>query len=165
AAQTGLPGPTSSAVPEKSIAVLPFVDMSERKDQEYLSDGLSEELINLLAQVGDVKVPARTSSFYFKGKQTTISDIAQTLGVAHVLEGSVRKAGNTVRITAQMIRVSDGNHVWSETYDRDLKDIFRLQDEIAAKVVDTLKATLLLGPSIQDRTTTNLDAYALTLQG
>jgi TolB-like protein/Flp pilus assembly protein TadD len=165
AAPTAESAAASSAIPEKSIAVLPFVDMSEKKDQEYLSDGLSEELINLLAQVRDLKVPARTSSFYFKGKQTTIAEIAKTLGVAHVLEGSVRKAGNTVRITAQMIRVSDGYHIWSEIYDRDLKDIFRLQDEIAAKVVQALKATLFVGVADDQRSTTNLDAYALTLQG
>jgi adenylate cyclase len=145
--------------------VLPFVDMSEKKDQEYLSDGLSEELINLLAKVPEISVPARTSSFYFKVKQTTIAEIAKTLGVAHVLEGSVRKAGNIVRITTQLIRVTDGYQVWSETYDRDMKDIFRLQDDIAANVVQALKVRLITGPMRSEGTTTNLDAYSLTLQG
>jgi TolB-like protein len=157
--------PTATAPPEKSVAVLPFVDMSEKKDQEYLSDGLSEELINLLTKVQDLRVPARTSSFYFKGKQVTIAEIAKTLSVAHVLEGSVRKADKKVRITVQLIHVADGYHVWSETYDRDLKDIFKLQDEIASNVVQALKATLLAGPPRNAHTTTNVDAYALTLQG
>jgi TolB-like protein/Tfp pilus assembly protein PilF len=157
--------PAPSTIPAKSVAVLPFVDMSEKKDQEYLSDGLSEELINLLAKVPEISVPARTSSFYFKGKQTTIAEIAKTLGVAHVLEGSVRKAGNIVRITTQLIRVTDGYQVWSETYDRDMKDIFRLQDDIAANVVQALKVRLITGPMRSEGTTTNLDAYSLTLQG
>ena len=157
--------PAPSTIPAKSVAVLPFVDMSEKKDQEYLSDGLSEELINLLAKVPEISVPARTSSFYFKVKQTTIAEIAKTLGVAHVLEGSVRKAGNIVRITTQLIRVTDGYQVWSETYDRDMKDIFRLQDDIAANVVQALKVRLITGPMRSEGTTTNLDAYSLTLQG
>jgi transcriptional activator of cad operon len=103
--------PATAAVPaasDKSIAVLPFTDMSEKKDQEYFSDGLSEELIGLLSKVPELKVPARTSSFYFKGKQATIADIARTLGVAYVLEGSVRRSGNTLRITAQLIRADNG---------------------------------------------------------
>ena len=114
-----------AVVPEKSIAVLPFVDMSEKKDQEYFSDGLSEELLDLLAQVQDLKVPGRTSSFYFKGKQVTIAEIAKALGVAHVLEGSVRKAGNTFRVTVQLIRADNGYHLWSKTYDRPIGDIFK----------------------------------------
>jgi TolB-like protein/Tfp pilus assembly protein PilF len=131
------------AIPEKSVAVLPFVDMSEKKDQEYFSDGLSEELIDLLARTQGLQVIARTSSFYFKGKQVTIAEIAKTLNVAHVLEGSVRKSGNTIRVTAQLIRAKDGVHLWSETYDRSIKDVFKVQDEISAAVVAALKAQLL----------------------
>ena len=138
--QAGTPPP--AAIPEKSVAVLPFIDMSEKKDQEYFSDGLSEELIDLLAQVQDLRVPARTSSFAFKGKADDVPSIAQKLRVAHVLEGSVRKAGNTLRVTVQLIRADNGYHLWSKTYDRDIKDIFKVQDEIAAAVVEVLKAKL-----------------------
>jgi TolB-like protein len=120
--------------------------MSEKKDQEYFSDGLSEELIDLLARTQGLQVIARTSSFYFKGKQVTIAEIAKTLNVAHVLEGSVRKAGNTIRVTAQLIRAKDGVHLWSETYDRSIKDVFKVQDEISAAVVAALK-----GPAVADR--------------
>jgi TolB-like protein len=134
--------PQGGAIPEKSVAVLPFVDMSEKKDQEYFSDGLSEELIDLLAQVQDLRVPARTSSFAFKGKADDVTSIAQKLRVAQVLEGSVRKAGNTLRVTVQLIRADNGYHLWSKTYDRDIKDIFKVQDEIAAAVVEVLKAKL-----------------------
>ncbi|HMH30841.1 MAG TPA: TIR domain-containing protein [Steroidobacteraceae bacterium] len=154
-----------SAVAEKSIAVLPFVDMSERKDQEYFSDGLSEELIDLLAKTQGLEVIARTSSFYFKGKQVTIAEIAKTLNVANVMEGSVRKAGNTIRVTAQLIRASDGVHLWSETYDRDLKDVFKVQDEIAQGVVQKLRLTLLPVISIASARTVNSEAHSLYLQG
>ncbi len=109
--------------------MLPFLDMSEHKHQEYFSDGLSEEFIDMLTNVPALRVPARTSSFYFKGKQATIADIAKALNVAHILEGSVRKSGDTLRVTAQLIRVDNGYHVWSETYDRKLDDIFKIQDE------------------------------------
>jgi TolB-like protein len=139
------PLPAAAAVhqiPEKSIAVMPFLDMSEKKDQEYFSDGLSEELIDLLAKGTDMRVAARTSSFYFKGKQVTIAEIAAALGVANVLEGSVRKAGQTLRVAAQLIRASDGFQLWSETYDRQLKDVFKVQDEIADHVVTALKVQL-----------------------
>ena len=142
-AQVTVGAAATNVVSDKSIAVLPFVDMSEKKDQEYFSDGLSEELIDMLTKVPDLRVPARTSSFYFKGKQATIADIAKALGVAHVLEGSVRKSGNTLRITAQLIRVDNGYHVWSETYDRKLDDIFKIQDEIAGAVVTALRVQLL----------------------
>jgi len=131
------------AVSDKSIAVLPFADMSEKKDQEYFSDGLSEELIDRLAQTPGLQVIARTSSFYFKGKQVTIAEIAKTLGVAHVLEGSVRKSGTRLRVTAQLIRADTDLHLWSMTYDRDVRDIFKVQDELAAAVVTALKAKLL----------------------
>jgi TolB-like protein len=151
------------AVSERSVAVLPFVDMSEKKDQEYFSDGLSEELIGLLSKVPDLKVPGRTSSFYFKGKQTTIADIARTLGVAHVLEGSVRRSGNTLRITAQLIQADNGYDMWSETYDRKLDDIFKLQDEISAAVVKALKIVLLADAMPKATPTANQQAYALFL--
>jgi TolB-like protein len=156
------------AISEKSIAVLPFVDMSEKHDQEYFSDGLSEELIDMLTKVPELRVPARTSSFYFKGRQETIAEIAKALGVAQVLEGSVRKSGNTVRVTAQLIRVDNGYHVWSETYDRKLDDIFKIQDEIAGAVVTALRVHLLpVQPSLaqENLRTGNLAAYDLYLQG
>ena len=137
----------SSGVPDiesdPSIAVLPLVNMSSDKEQDYFSDGISEELLNLLAKVPKLRVIARTSSFSFKGKDVPIPEIAQQLRVATVLEGSVRKAGDKVRITAQLIRASDGSHLWSETYDRTVDDIFKVQDEIAAAVVEQLKIKLL----------------------
>jgi serine/threonine protein kinase/Tfp pilus assembly protein PilF len=154
--------------PAHSVAVLPFVDMSEKKDQEYFSDGLSEELIDMLTKIPELRVPARTSSFYFKGKQATIVDIAKALAVAHVLEGSVRKSGNTLRITAQLVRVDNGYHVWSETYDRKLDDIFKIQDEIAGAVVTALRVHLLprQRPAAQDEIRPeNVEAYNLYLQG
>jgi len=156
--------PTTSltAIPEKSIAVLPFVDMSAGKDQEYFSDGISEELLNLLAKIPQLQVTARTSSFSFKGKEVAIPEIARTLHVAHVLEGSVRKAGNSVRITAQLIKAGTDTPLWSQTYDRKLDDIFAVQDEIAADVVKQLKVTLL-GAAPKARTT-DPGAYALYLQ-
>jgi TolB-like protein/DNA-binding winged helix-turn-helix (wHTH) protein/Flp pilus assembly protein TadD len=157
--------PALAAISEKSIAVLPFVDMSEKKDQEYFSDGLSEELIDMLSKVRELRVPARTSSFYFKGKQVTIADIAKALGVAHVLEGSVRKSGNTLRVTAQLIRVDNGYHVWSETYDRKLDDIFKIQDDIAGSVVKALKVSLMGGVLPESAGTQNVEAYNLYLQG
>ena len=126
-----------------SIAVLPFVDMSQGHDQEYFSDGLSEELLNLLAQLPQMRVIARTSSFSFKGQEVDVATIAKKLNVANVLEGSVRKSGNTLRITAQLIRASDSSHLWSQTYDRELTDVFKVQDEIAGAVVAALKVQLL----------------------
>ena len=163
---TGKTPVDSVVVSDKSIAVLPFVDMSENKDQEYFSDGMSEELINMLTKVPDLRVPARTSSFYFKGKQATIADIARALGVAHVLEGSVRKSGNTVRITAQLIRVDNGYHAWSETYDRKLDDIFKIQDEIADAVVTALKVQLNEeSTAARGHGTTNPEAYNAYLLG
>ena len=151
-----------AVVAEHSIAVLPFVDMSSGKDQEYFSDGISEELLNLLAKIPQLHVAARTSSFSFKGKNAPVPEIARTLLVAHVLEGSVRKSGDQVRITAQLIHAVDGYHVWSETWDRKLDDIFKIQDEIAADVVKQLKVTLL-GAAPKARAT-DPNAYALELQ-
>jgi adenylate cyclase len=154
----------ASTAPERSIAVLPFTDMSEKKDQEYFSDGLSEELIDLLTKVPDLRVPARTSSFYFKGQHATITEIAKALGVTHVLEGSVRKSGNTLRVTAQLIRADNGYHLWSETYDRSAQDIFKVQDEIAARVVDALKVSLPAAANSTGRTG-NAEAYNQYLLG
>jgi adenylate cyclase len=153
------PGGTDP-IPEKSIAVLPLLDMSEKKDQEYFSDGLTEELLDLLAQVPDLRVPARTSSFYFKGRTDDVATIAQKLRVAHVLEGSVRRSGNHIRVTAQLIRADNGYHMWSKTYDRDLKDVFQVQDEIANAVVTALKAQLLSGQPLTNRhRTDNTEAF------
>ena len=149
---------------DKSIAVLPFVDMSAAKDQEYFSDGLSEELLNLLAKIPELKVIGRTSSFSFKGKNEDLRIISQKLGVAHILEGSVRKDGNKIRVTAQLIRAADGSHLWSETYDRELEGIFKLQDEIAGAVVKQLKLKLLTTPS-STTTSTNIEVHNLILQG
>ena len=128
---------------DPSIAVLPLQDLSQGKDQEYFSDGITEELLDLLAKVPKLRVIARTSSFSYKGKDTPIAEIARALHVAAVLEGSVRKSGEKVRITVQLIRASDSSHLWSETYDRTLDDIFKVQDDIAAAVVDKLRITLL----------------------
>ncbi|HEY0800481.1 MAG TPA: hypothetical protein VGD54_06530 [Steroidobacteraceae bacterium] len=141
--------------------ILPFVDLSEKKDQEYLSDGLSEELIDQLTNVPDLVVSARTSSFYFKGKQSTIAAIARTLNVGHVLEGSVRKVGTHLRISAQLIRADTGFRIWSETFDRNIDDIFKIQDEIAAAVVKALQVSLLAGASSDLGGTRNLEANDL----
>ncbi|MCZ6911882.1 MAG: tetratricopeptide repeat protein, partial [Proteobacteria bacterium] len=127
----------------KSIAVLPFVSMSSDVENEYFSDGLSEELLNMLANIKDLKVAGRTSSFYYKGRDIDLREIGSQLNVNHVLEGSVRKSGNQVRITAQLISVADGYHLWSEVYDRQLDDIFKIQEEIARAVTAALKVTLL----------------------
>ncbi len=153
---------SAAEIDPHSIAVLPFVNMSSDKEQEYFSDGISEELMNLLAKVPQLKVAARTSSFSFKGKEVEIPEIARQLRVAHVLEGSVRKSGGQLRITAQLIRAAEGYHLWSETYDRKKDDIFKIQDEIAGEVVKELKVRLL-GAAPQARTT-DPKAYALYLQ-
>jgi TolB-like protein len=154
----------TAAANDKSIAVLPFADMSEKRDQEYFSDGMAEEIIDLLVKVPELKVPARTSSFYFKGKSTKIPEIARELGVAHVLEGSVRKSGNHLRVTAQLVRADNGYHLWSETYDRQLDDVFKMQDEIAGAVVKALKVSLLDRDSPSATLTTSSEAYELYLQ-
>ena len=146
---------------DKSIAVLPFVNMSDEASNEYFSDGISEELLNLLVKIPELRVAARTSSFSYKGKGIKITQIGEELNVAHVLEGSVRKSGNQVRITAQLVKTDDGFHLWSETYDRTLDNIFAIQDEIASAVVAQLKI-ILLGdaPIVRE---TDPEAYALVL--
>jgi TolB-like protein len=125
--------------PENSIAVLPFDNMSSDPEQEYFSDGVSEELLNVLAKIPDLFVVARTSSFQFRGEDRNIIDIGQQLNVGLVLEGSIRKAGNQVRITAQLIDARNGFHLWSETYDRKLENIFALQDEVSTAIVGAVK--------------------------
>jgi TolB-like protein len=151
-----------AAETDKSIAVLPFVNMSNDANNEYFSDGLSEELLNLLAKIPELRVAARTSSFALRGKELQISEVGEILKVAHILEGSVRKAGDQVRITAQLVNTDDGYHLWSETYDRKLDNIFAIQEEIAAAVVEQLKIKLLGdAPKVQK---TNPEALALYLQ-
>src|ERR1035437_9087844 len=156
----------SLAPPILSIAVLPFIDMSPQKDQEYFCDGMTEELINRLGNVRELKVPARTSVFTFKGKAENISDIGQKLNVETVLEGSIRKAGNKLRITAQLINIADGYHLWSETYDRDLKEVFAIQDEISSAIVEALKLKLTSTekPKISERPMDNIEAYEFYLR-
>ena len=150
--------------PSPSIAVLPFANMSDDKANEYFSDGLAEEILNMLAQIPDLRVTARTSSFQFKGKNQDLKSIAQKLNVANILEGSVRKEGNRVRITAQLINATDGFHLWSQTYDREVKSIFAVQEEIAHAVADALKVKLLKS-KVTSSGTTNTEAYNAFLQG
>jgi TolB-like protein len=146
----------------KSIAVLPFINMSDDASNEFFSDGMSEELLNLLAKIPELRVTSRSSAFSYKDKDFKITDVGRDLNVAYVLEGSVRKVGNQVRITAQLIRVDGDVHIWSETYDRSLDNIFAIQDEIAASVVAQLKLKLFADvPTVQE---TNAEAYALFLQ-
>jgi TolB-like protein len=163
------PSTPTTAISTKSIAVLPFVDMSEKHDQEYFSDGLSEELIDHLTHNPNLKVIARTSSFAFKGKNEDMRSIATKLGVANLLEGSVRKAEGELRITAQLIRASDGVHLWSEIYDRKLADIFKVQDEISTTVAKALNAALnaipATGAQLASKGTSNIEAYNLVLKG
>lgn len=151
-----------------SIAVLPFVNMSSDEENEYFSDGLSEELLNALAKVEQMQVAGRTSSFKFKGQNENLTEIGKELGVANILEGSVRKSGNRLRITAQLIRVSDGFHMWSETYDRELtaNDIFDIQEEISRNVMQELKVRLLPKEDIQltERPTLDIEAYNAYLE-
>ena len=165
--QEAAPAPAPvAAPPKKSIAVLPFTDLSPGKDQEYFSDGMSEEILNALAKVKDLKVAGRTSAFSFKGKNEDMRAIGRALAVANVLEGSVRKQGDKVRITAQLIQAEDGYHLWSETYDGDLKDVFELQERIARAITEQLK--IVLEGAQQQRlvkvATENQEAYALYLQ-
>ncbi len=149
--------------PEKSIAVLPFENMSGDPGQEYFSDGLAEELLNLLARIPELRVTSRSSAFFYKGKKFKIADVGRELNVGHILEGSVRRSGDTVRITAQLIDVTTDAHLWSQTWDRTFDDIFVIQDEIAEAVVDALKISLL-GDTPRALETTP-EVYALYLQG
>jgi len=147
---------------EASIAVLPFVNLSSDPEQEFFSDGISEELLNVLAQIPDLHVTSRSSAFAFKGKDISIPEVATQLGVAHVLEGSVRKSGTTVRITAQLIEAETDKHLWSETYDRDLDDIFAIQDEISAAIVDALVSEMGIDASTvsaRPKATVDTEAY------
>jgi len=149
---------------KKTIAVLPFEDDSPNADQGYFVNGLSEEILNTLAKIPDLGVSARTSSFSFKGKSKTVQEIAGVLGVDNILEGSVRKAGNSLRITAQLIRANDGLHLWSNEYDRELKDIFAVQEDIATAVANELKASLGMGKTVKQLGgTENIEAYELYL--
>jgi TolB-like protein/Tfp pilus assembly protein PilF len=151
---------------DHSIAVLPFVNMSSDKEQDYFSDGLSEELLNLLAQLPQLRVIARTSSFSFKGKEADVATVARALNVSNVLEGSVRKSGDTLRITAQLVRASDSSHLWSQTYDRKMTDVFQVQDDIAGAVVAALKVRLLPAQQLTNpRRTSNTEAYNAYLLG
>jgi adenylate cyclase len=143
ARQEGRAEATIDAFGDNSIAVLPFVNMSSDPEQEYFADGISEELLNLLAKIPELRVISRSSAFSFKGKEFDIPSVGRQLNVAHVLEGSVRKAGNTIRITAQLIEAQTDRHLWSETYDRTLGDVFAIQDEVAAHVVEELRLSLL----------------------
>jgi TolB-like protein/Tfp pilus assembly protein PilF len=156
--------PESKITPIKSLAVLPFVNMSGDKEQEYFSDGLAEEIINALTKVPGLKVIARTSAFAFKGKQEDIRRIADSLGVAHIVEGSVRKSANRIRVTAQLIIAADGSHLWSERYDREMTDVFEVQDEICQAIVDKLRIKLAEGHPLIKRHTENLEAYNLCLK-
>jgi TolB-like protein/Tfp pilus assembly protein PilF len=152
---------------QSSIAVLPFVNMSDDPSQEYFCDGITEEIINALSHVGSIKVIARTSAFMFKGKHTDVREIGKKLDVDTLLEGSVRKAGNRLRITAQLIKVDDGSHIWSDAYNRELKDVFAIQEEISLAIVDNLKVKLIgkERTAILKRYTEDLEAYNLILKG
>jgi len=147
---------------EKSIAVLPFADLSPAKDHDYFSDGMAEEILSALAKIDGLRVAARRSSFWFKGKEVQLSEIARTLSVEHVLEGTVRRDGNRVRVTAQLIDADDGFTVWSDTFEREMQGIFALQDEITRAIVDALKLKLAISPPPLSR---SLEAYDAYLQG
>jgi TolB-like protein/Flp pilus assembly protein TadD len=157
--------PSSADPGGPSIAVLPLVNLSSDREQEYFSDGLTEELLNLLSKVPGLRVAARTSTFAFKGRNVKMSEIGRELGVATVLEGSVRKSGDQIRITTQLVNASDGYHLWSETYDRKITDVFVVQDEIAAAVVGALKLKLLQAPGARAHRTESVEAHDLYLRG
>lgn len=160
------PDPEPVIIDENSIAVLPFINMSSEPNQDYFSDGLSEELLNVLTHVNGLKVASRTSSFAYKAETRNIQQIARTLRVATILEGSVRKAGDRLRITAQLIDTSNDRHLWSDSYDRDMDDIFKVQDEIANAIVSALTTELGIGLEAVsvDSATSNLDAYDIYLK-
>src|SRR5579864_2266726 len=159
------PPPAQAAVRKLSICVLPFVNVSDDPQQEYFSDGISEDIITDLSKVSALSVVARNTAFTFKGKSVNVPDLARELGVSHVLEGSVRKAGDRVRVSAQLIDGASGHHIWAERYDRDLTDIFALQDEISEAIVTALKLKLMLREkmAIERRGTDSVEAYDLYL--
>ncbi len=156
---------TPVAASQNSIAVLPFANMSGKPDEDYFSDGMTEELLNVLAKVPQLKVVARTSVFEFKNKGGDVREIGRKLGVAYIVEGSVRRDGQQVRITAQLVRVADGFHVWSQDYDRELKGVFALQDDIAKRIGDALKLSLGVGTPVAARTSIDPEAYDEYLKG
>jgi len=166
-----LKGPEAETIPtskwKHSIAVLPFVDMSPQKDQEYFCDGITENLINRLSNINELRVPARTSAFMFKGKTPDMHEVGERLKVQTVLEGSIQKSGSQLRITAQLINIADGYHLWSDTYDRELKDVFSIQDEIALEIIDKLKIKLLgeERARVVKRYTDNTEAYDSYMRG
>ena len=165
--RTPMPPPRPPEPAVASIAVLPFVNLGPDPDTEYVSDGITEELINALARVAGLRVAARMSAFAFKGSTADVRDVAARLNVGTVLEGSVRKAGSQVRIAAQLINAADGYHLWSETYDRELDDVFAVQDELARAIAATLARTLVPGPrpSLVKQATSSMPAYLLYLRG
>ncbi|HUR91034.1 MAG TPA: protein kinase [Gemmatimonadaceae bacterium] len=158
---------TRSEAPDKSIAVLPFANMSADKENEFFADGITEEILNALAQIPELRVAGRTSSFSFKGTNADLRVIGDKLGVRNVLEGSVRKSGSRVRITAQLIDVADGYHLWSERYDREMADVFAVQDEIASAIAERMKAAMQTGraAALEQRSTQSIEAYELYLKG
>jgi len=158
---------TRAEKPLPSIAVLPFVNMSADPENEYFCDGIAEDLINELTKIEQLRVVARTTAFSFKGKTGDVREIGRTLNVTSVLEGSVRKAGNRLRVSAQLVNVADGYHVWSDRYDRQMEDVFEIQDEISMAIVNALKVKLLGGEreALAKRQTVNVEAYQLYLQG
>ncbi len=157
------PATPPNELPAKSIAVLPFVDLSQAKDQEYFCDGISEEILDALAKVQGLRVVARTSSFSFKGKNADVAEIGQKLNVQNVLEGSLRREGNRIRVTAQLINARDGFHIWSDTFERELQSVFVVQDEITRSIVDALKIKLAVAPAQRSRP--NTQAYDDYLRG
>jgi len=165
--EAAAPVSTTAEPQPASIAVLPFSDMSPERDQEYFCDGMAEELINALTKVKELRVAARTSSFQFKGKSEDVREIARSLGVRSVLEGSVRRAGDRLRVTAQLVTAEDGYHLWSETYERRLEDVFAIQDEISRAIVDTLRPTLVGEPErdLVRASTQSMEAYDHYLRG
>src|SRR5688572_7910253 len=152
-----------TSIPDQSIAVLPFVDLSQAKDQEYFCDGISEELLDSLSRIEGLRVVARTSAFAFKGKTVPASEIAQKLGVRHLLEGSLRRDGNRIRITAQLSNARDGYQLWSQTFERELQGVFAVQDEITRAIIDALKVKLALAPPSVPPV--NPEAHELYLRG
>ena len=169
AASAPAPAAVAVAAPiadNKSIAVLAFTDLSPKHDQDYFSDGMSEEILNALAQIRDLRVAGRTSAFFYKGRNEDLRSIGKALGVAHILEGSVRTQGEKVRITAQLIRSADGIHLWSHTYDGDLSNVFTLQDQIARAIADELQVVLEGEQKTQlvAQATTSPEAYQLYLR-